>query len=229
MENIEIIPTDDEIQIAVPDIFCEDFIAIVSDTIGNIANSISHKYNISVTELLDCKPVDVYMAIPKPLDITSKEQLQKYTIAQLHEILSIKGLSLSGSKQILVERVWNYIHNIDVSISQTKTKKKKKVSKKSKSNSHSDITSVEDSESEAENIVDNDSREVIINSQVKKEIIYIDKYGKRLKKQSKNTSQYVYLVDNNWVLDSNDNYVGTLVNGRLVKGDVPIDFSVRPL
>jgi len=224
MESIEIIPTSEEIQIAVPDVFCEDFIAIVSDTIGNIANSISSKYNIGVTELLDCKPVDVYMAIPKPLDITSKEQLQKYTIAQLHEILSIKGLSLSGSKQVLVERVWNYINNIEVDIGQTKKKKKKRGSKKSKSNSDSDITSVEDSENEAENIVD--SEEIVVNSEVKKEIIHIDKYGKRLKKQSKNTSEYVHVVDQNWVLDSNDNYVGTLIDGRLVKGDVPIDFKL---
>ena len=224
MESIEIIPTSEEIQIAIPDVFCDDFIAIVSDTIGNIANSISNKYNISVSELLSCKPADVYMAIPKPLDITSKEQLQKYTIAQLHEILSIKGLSLSGSKQVLVERVWNYINNIKVDISPNKKKKKKRGSNKSKTNSDSDITSVDDSESETE--VDSDSREVIVNSEVKKEIIHIDKYGKKLKKQSKNTSEYVYVVDHNWVLDSNDNYIGTLIDGRLVRGDRPIDFKL---
>lgn len=209
MDSIYIIPTSEEIQLAIPDIFYNDFIGIVSDTVANIAKSISNRYNIEVNQLLECKPGDVYMAIPKPIDITSKEQLQKYTISQLHEVLSIKGLSLSGSKQILVDRMWDYINNIDNAVhSISKKKKKRKVTKQSNS-SESDITSVEDSDSEEAAIV------------VKREIIYIDKYGKRLKKQSKNTSDYTYIPDNNWVLDSQDNYIGYIEDNRLVRGDPP--------
>ena len=223
-ETIDIIPTSNEITLAIPTIFYNDFAGILDDTVNNIANTIANKYNIDPTQVIQCRPTDIFYAIPKPLDITNKEQLNKFTISKLHELLSIKGLSLAGSKQILVERVWNSINNIDSAKDNTNNSNRKKKRKKKLDRDVEIIsrTSVDDSDLEEEDTIPLDENILEIDSLIaKSEKVYIDKYGKKLKKPSKNTMEYIYISEYNWVLERNDDnkykLLGGLIDNRLDK------------
>ncbi len=116
--NLEIIPTDDLIEISLPNFFIAEFKNILNETQLRIANNISNAYKIDLNDIINkcfnSSPVLSYNNLINQnnyLMTTSKDELNKYLVKDLKIFLSNHNLITSGKKELLVNRLWEFIQN----------------------------------------------------------------------------------------------------------------------
>jgi hypothetical protein len=114
--SFEIKPTNDLVEITLPNFFISEFKNILYDTQLRIANNISNKYNIDLNDIIaKCfidSPILSYTNQPTNnyLMTTSKDELNKYLVKDLKTFLSNHNLTTSGKKDILVNRLWDFLN-----------------------------------------------------------------------------------------------------------------------
>lgn len=163
-----------------------------------------------------------------------KVALKSLKIESLKNILSIKGLSITGTKTVLIDRVWNLLDKDSNEISSTKEPKKKgrKPKSKTKKSVKNDTSIVEDSDNEQETIVNincknKDNVEYLVENS--SEILYINKdtmsaYSKP--NGNDNEVECLLIPSKHWVFKNNEDtleYLGILCNNKVIEGNPPQD------
>ena len=204
---------------------------------------ISEKFNIPIEETMKFKIDDIEMFIQEHMNSKSKKnkketkqkikkitidewdtantisELKSLTVGSLKDILSEKGLSITGSKSILIDRVWkinhpDYVNKLGEKSS--KSKKKKKSKKQDETSSHF----VEDSDDETtsqediSDLLDNHSKTVYLNPEnfkISDEI-------------TEGSYECIFITKKNWVFKNSDEtleYIGIYNGEFVVEGNPP--------
>ena len=213
--DIKVVSTSEQITLEIPE--NQDEVTKIVEQVqlymNRFAKEVSEKFNISLKDINDSIPDSIFISLdekkkskPKIAKITldnwkSAENIESFkslTTTSLKNILSCEGMGITGSKQVLLERVWNIIAKPGDEI---KAPKKKKSAKRKKSPTvySSDTSSmVEDSDKEEDNEEQDENIKNIIKTGSKP--IYINKKSKKLvKKKSSNTIECILVPSYKWV------------------------------
>ncbi len=233
----------------------EDTVKKLGEKLKRFAEDASEKFNLSLDEVLSCLPSNIEMqsisleAIKskkssvkkeKPtvksegkskitLDnwesAETKESLKSLKIDSLKNILSLKGLSITGSKQILIDRVWSILHETDAG--ETTKKPRKKKSKTKKSTANPNIVNDSDNEDEVSVKINDDRSKIEIMLEKSSTVIYVDNESLDVyesKETSHKTTECLLIPIKQWVFKNNENTVefwGIIVDDKLHECDPP--------
>ena len=153
------------------------------------------------------------------MSVENKDELKSLKTDDLKNVLSEKGLGITGSKSVLIDRVWNILHPETVEKTETK-KKGRKPGSKNKNKVIKDNTSlVEDSDNEDTKVdielVKTNSLEYILENNSTK--IYVNSTNNKWSKKSKGTDEIECLLipSKGWVFKNNEDSMEFL---GLIKG-----------
>lgn len=165
----------------------------ISDLQQKFSEMVSEEFNIPIQQILNCAPKNIIFkldedntretkqSMPKQKykknkkyntsnweEVTQKDDLKCLKATELRDILLSKQLSVSGSKSILIDRVWGILHPEQAPNEPEKKKRgrPKGSSKKSKELAHIIEDSQGDEMTAVEEVQISDDLETLINSSI---------------------------------------------------------------
>jgi hypothetical protein len=120
-----VIKSNENIKVSIPKMLGEEFSDILKETQLRMAKEIAETYGIDYNEILkNCIPSmpsihsknqyknnsnSIKLDVNSWNTVNSIDELSKFTLIELKGILKSVNLKVSGNKNVLIERLWEYI------------------------------------------------------------------------------------------------------------------------
>lgn len=240
-EIVEVIATNQSTENLLPKNLKENFTTQLLEATQKFARAVAAEYNLDLEEVMSCIPNPLQVGplpdlkptkknTPSPKQdkpkkksekITdykkaeTKEDLKHFKLPDLKEILEDNKLPTSGSKPILINRVWGILHPDDSVEEAPKKRGRKPKNKEASKKEVSEISTIENSDEDVEEInIDTNTDNM--------DTIYFNSDDIVCEKNDE--SKELKVLQNKWVFEETEDsieYLGILEDKNLIKGDPP--------